>query len=1043
MNTEETLAIYLNNGNRLLEEGNLEEAIAAYSHAIELNPDISWSYHHLGEALSQQGRLEEAISAYRRALELNPDFYWSYHHLGDALERQQKWEEAVVAFRGAIELNAEHFGTYCGLGQSLVKLGRLNEAIPAYEQAIQLNPDANWIHYRLGEVLQQRIQFDLEEAIGSYRRVLELNPDDVQAYRKLLEMQPNNWEVWLQLGKVLIKLEQWEEAIGCFRQSCELEPNSFSSHYQLGIALSQWTEIQINSLKSDPETVKILLGTLQSKNISASLSELNDVAFCRATDHLKNEDFVKEVYHVYVRREAESGAPEGWSQQIRQGYLTRLSFLTGIRQSAEFQAKTYSISLEEAQEMQIASHWQAREIFYKNLAEEIACYRQALELDRTSSECQYYLSKALRKNEQISESEGFFKNAVHQGILLSQENRIEEALNIYQKGLEIIPENRTYLLALALILVQLGHIDSLLNCYKHTLKLSSEIIRASHELGIFLAEQGLLNDALICFKNTPQIPSSTKWEIYEKIWDDLNHINPSTSSNCNYPTDINPEDVAECFTNTSRYKVMTLGNMSEADQKYLEEVGISLAYIELIGQDRFALEKICINSFSDTPRELLGERLNLTPPSYQQSLVETGYFYSFCPFTGKILRSDQSFVINHLENPQKQRGHDLQGFCYRFVGEQVFYIMTGCPNGERLLVYFPQIDIIINFFPNLVGAARPVESMNQLKSYIVSSWKDVKFYIATTEKKKVVDVIGLGFNIGHYLWQDLVGINILLENGILHKLDKVLTGPGDYLSSRDIFPEMLADKFIEVEDVRDVFQKVIDNNYVALRVNGIFIKEHLIERISQVFYQKSSQEFIQKVEEAKKQCFPLLGIQIRAKNSRRIWLSQVEGIANIINHLYADHPKLGIVFDGWSITGKEDESSSCWSMIDADKATMEDIVALIPSQIPVYSAIGATTYETVVWWDQAIDLHISHLGAGLVYSLWIAGKVGVVHASTLLLNSYRESCTSSSFRENQLPQVLISNDCVVDANDGNYNCDWKVIYNEVVKLIKNLNPYKQ
>jgi hypothetical protein len=244
---------------------------------------------------------------------------------------------------------------------------------------------------------------------------------------------------------------------------------------------------------------------------------------------------------------------------------------------------------------------------------------------------------------------------------------------------------------------------------------------------------------------------------------------------------------------------------------------------------------------------------------------------------------------------------------------------------------------------------------------------------------------------------------------------------------------------MEVEDVSDVFKKVIDNNYVALRVNGIFMKEQLIERICRVSYQKCSQEFIQKVEEARKQCFPLLGIQIRAKNSRRVWLSQVEGIANIINHLYVDYPKLGIVFDGWSITGKEDKSSSCWYMIDADKATMNDIVALIPGHIPVYSAIGATTFETVVWWTQAIDFGITPLSGGIIYSSWIANKVSLAHAPRLNLNNFHNLVTSSSFRENLIPSIIIPNEFITDIpNSDNYEVDWKYVYDEVIKIIKEL-----
>jgi hypothetical protein len=464
-------------------------------------------------------------------------------------------------------------------------------------------------------------------------------------------------------------------------------------------------------------------------------------------------------------------------------------------------------------------------------------------------------------------------------------------------------------------------------------------------------------------------------------------------------------------------------------------MGLIIDNLKLIAQDDFALEKIYINSFSDPQPELLSSLIRLTPPSYQQSLVETGYIYTICPFSGKVLRSNQSFVINHAEHPAKQRGHDLQGFCYRFLGKEIFYLIVGCPNGEKLLVYFPKLELIISL-NNLIGFARPIESMNKLKSYMVSYWREVKSYLST-EAKQVVNVIGLGFNIGHYVWQDLAGIDVLRENGILHKLDKIMAGPGDYFSCQDLFPEIPADKFIKVEDVSDVFKKVIENNYVALRVNGILIKEQLIERICRVSYQKCSQEFIQKVEEAKKQCFPLLGIQVRAKNSRRVWLSQVEGIANIINHLYADYPKLGIVFDGWSITGKEDESSSCWSMIDAEKATMDDIVAAIPGEVPVYTAIGATTFETTVW-HQSIGLTIASLGAGLLYPSWIGNKPTVVHASIFILRGFQNAVTSSSYRENIIPPTLISPEYITDHQHNDYECNWQGIYTEVIKILQNL-----
>ena len=215
MNTENAAA-ELEKGNQLLGEEKLEEAIAAYRRAIELNPDLSWSHHNLGEALAKLGQLDEAIAAYHRAIELNPDFSWSYHHLGDALDRQQQWEEAVVAFRRAIELNPQHFGSYCGLGQGLLNLGQLDEAAVAYRRASELEPAADWIQYRLREVLQQRTQLDLERAIDTFRHALEQNPKSDECYYNL--------------GEALAAYGNATEASLCYYKAFKLNSNNMQAN---------------------------------------------------------------------------------------------------------------------------------------------------------------------------------------------------------------------------------------------------------------------------------------------------------------------------------------------------------------------------------------------------------------------------------------------------------------------------------------------------------------------------------------------------------------------------------------------------------------------------------------------------------------------------------------------------------------------------------------------------------------------------------------------------------------------------------------------
>jgi tetratricopeptide (TPR) repeat protein len=1027
MNIPEVATQYFNEGNQLLEEGKLEEAIAIFRRAIEVSPDISWCHQNLGEALAKLGQLEEAIAAFRRAIKLNPDFSWSYHHLGDALDRQQQWEEAVVAFRRAIELNPEHFGSYCGLGQGLVNLGQLDEAIAAYRRASELEPAVDWIQYRLGEVLQQRTQLDLEGAIASYRRSIDLNPHDVQAYRKLLTIQPDNFEIYLELGNTLVKQNQWEEAIAAYRHACQLNPDSFDSYWQLGKIFYQQRLLKLKDLQSHPDVKATLLEECQSQSWQVPSNQLNDAGFVKATSILNDEDLIRELYRAYLKREPEPNAISFYSEILRSGGLTRLTLLSSFRDSAEF--KLLSIRYKD-REYQIFAHWQAIEISYENLAEEIACYRRAIELSSNYYECYWNLGKALARHGDATEAIASYQKAVQIGMQLAQENKLEEAFSCYQKALEVIPDQIAIYSDLGMILVRLGCFEDLLTCYRQTFSHAPNRSGVYQSFGILLAQQGLIDEAVACFQQFSQIQRPSEGNIYENIWKGLNQLNLQGDENRDCEVQIQPQKAEDYFRLASRYKVITLQSLTEDDKKYLENVGLSLPNLELIAQNNFALEKIYIKSFSDSPKHL-HEPLRLTLP-YQQVLVETGYVHAVCPFSGKIIRSNQSFVINH----QEVGHHDLQGFLYRFVGKEIFYLMTGCPMGEKLLIYIPKLELIINFNEVLVGFARPLQSINKFKSYMVSYREQVKSYLSTQEPKQLANVIGLGFNLGHYVWQDLEGIHVLLKNGILDKLDKVLTGPGEYFSCKDIFPEISADKFIGVKDVCDVFQKVIENNYVALRINGIFIQEELVKKINHAAtMNKCSQDILATVERAK-QYFPLLCIHIRV--IKRRWLGMTEGIANIINKLHSDYPNLGVVFSGWSVTGKEDIDNYCWSIIEQEKAKMEEIKALILPTISTFSCIGSTIEETVVW-TNAIDAHISPIGAELTFLSWIANKPGVVHGPTVVYWAER-IYDSSTYRENLLPQVFLPKNYIVDKEGGLYDCDWQAIYDEIFKIINQLNP---
>ena len=59
--------------------------------------------YNLGNACKQQGKLDEAVACYRRALQLEPDFAGAHSNLGNALKDQGNLDEAIACYRRAVE----------------------------------------------------------------------------------------------------------------------------------------------------------------------------------------------------------------------------------------------------------------------------------------------------------------------------------------------------------------------------------------------------------------------------------------------------------------------------------------------------------------------------------------------------------------------------------------------------------------------------------------------------------------------------------------------------------------------------------------------------------------------------------------------------------------------------------------------------------------------------------------------------------------------------------------------------------------------------
>ena len=212
-----------------LEEGNIldglkryEEAVAAFDHAILLNPNYAAAYYNKGNALRNLKRYEEALVTYDYATQLNPNYVSAHINKGATLNDLKRNEEALAALEYAIQLNPKDaVAAYINKGVALNDLKRNEEAIYAYKNAILLDPNDARAYNNKGNALRD-LNRD-EEAIIAYNHVIRLDPNYSVAYNGK--------------GNALNGLKRNEEAIVAYNHAIRLNPNDARAYYNKGIAL--------------------------------------------------------------------------------------------------------------------------------------------------------------------------------------------------------------------------------------------------------------------------------------------------------------------------------------------------------------------------------------------------------------------------------------------------------------------------------------------------------------------------------------------------------------------------------------------------------------------------------------------------------------------------------------------------------------------------------------------------------------------------------------------------------------------------------------
>ena len=157
----------LDRGKKLRQEGKLDEAIAFFKLALELEPNSYLAYQDLGDIFFKQRKLERAISSYHQALKINPKVSLIHYNLAEAYKSKGQKDEAIKHYTKAIQIEPFNNSAFIQLMFMQVKPNQLEELVSCYRQLSKREPDNPWVNVKLGDVLTRQKKID--EAIASYQ----------------------------------------------------------------------------------------------------------------------------------------------------------------------------------------------------------------------------------------------------------------------------------------------------------------------------------------------------------------------------------------------------------------------------------------------------------------------------------------------------------------------------------------------------------------------------------------------------------------------------------------------------------------------------------------------------------------------------------------------------------------------------------------------------------------------------------------------------------------------------------------------------------
>lgn len=208
-------------GRAMAQAGRWPEAQQAYERAVKLSPYEADLWQALAQARAKNGEAAAALEAQRRATTLAPANLESHQRLAASLLDLGSQREAAQELEKAFTLNSQDAGLLLQLSGIYQDLGDLPAQLGAYRRLAKLKPGDPDVNHNLGLLLLKAGQ--PQEALAALEPALAARPQDLATRELMLEAQA--------------KLKRWDQAASLALALAKERPGDLALVERLYVAL--------------------------------------------------------------------------------------------------------------------------------------------------------------------------------------------------------------------------------------------------------------------------------------------------------------------------------------------------------------------------------------------------------------------------------------------------------------------------------------------------------------------------------------------------------------------------------------------------------------------------------------------------------------------------------------------------------------------------------------------------------------------------------------------------------------------------------------